>query len=105
MPPEYGVDRFIDEDNEETLLKILPSGSCGITVTKDKIATFRCEGIVVDNDNEPAPENVLNSKDVIYATETLSFGFQGIRPLYQSGKLTIGKKKLKIVSNIRVHHM
>ena len=32
-------------------------GKVGITVSKDDIATLRHEGIVVDNDNEPAQEN------------------------------------------------
>ena len=54
---EDGIDRFRDEEDEETLLPILPSRSRGVTVAKDNISTLCHEGIVVNGGNEPAPGN------------------------------------------------
>ena len=65
VPPEEGVYRFRYKEDEETPLPIIPSGSCGITVTKADIDTLCCEGIAVNNDNDPAPENVMKSDDVL----------------------------------------
>ena len=66
MVPLYeGVYRFIDKGDKETPLPILPSGSPGINVMEDDITTLRCEGIAVDDDNEPAPYNVIQSDDVL----------------------------------------
>ena len=50
VPPEEGVDRFRDKEYEETPLTTLPSGICGITVTKVATATLHCEGIAVDDE-------------------------------------------------------
>ena len=49
------VDGFRDNQDEETPLPILTSGSCGVTVAKDGISTLSCEGIVVEYDNESDP--------------------------------------------------
>ena len=59
VTPENGVCRFRDEEEKETPLPILPSGSRGITVTESDITTLRHEGIAVDDDNSPAPDNVM----------------------------------------------
>ena len=40
VPPEEGVDRFRDKENEEIPLPILPSGSSVITVTEADISTL-----------------------------------------------------------------
>ena len=55
VPPEEGVDRFIDKWDKETPVPILPSGSFGITVTEANITTIRREGIAVNDNNDPAP--------------------------------------------------
>ena len=36
---------------------------------------------------------------------TLNFGFQGIEPWCQSRNFTVGKARIKMVSNIRIQHM
>ena len=59
VPPEEGVDRFIDKEDEETLLPILPPGSRGITVTEADISMVRHEGIEFYDDNYPAPDNFM----------------------------------------------
>ena len=64
VPPEEGVDKFRYKEEEETPLHILPSGSRGITVTKDDIATLHSERIAVYYDNDPAAENFMHSDDV-----------------------------------------
>ena len=65
LPPEEGVDKFREKEDKETPLTTLPSGSRGITVAEAEIATLRCEGIEVDDVNEPAPENFMQSDDVL----------------------------------------
>ena len=65
VPPEEGADRFRDKEDEENPLPILPPGSHEITVTEDDIDTLRWEGISVDNNNDPAPESVIQSDDVL----------------------------------------
>ena len=65
VPPEEGVDRFRDKENEGTPLPILPSGSRGITVTESDISTLHHEGISVNDDNNPAPENVMQYDGVL----------------------------------------
>ena len=57
-------------------------------------------GIVVDDENEPAPEKVLNYKDIMPAPETLNFGFQGFYPWRQSWNFPVLKVRTKILSNI-----
>ena len=46
-------------------MTILPSGSRGITVTEADIDTLRREGKSVNDENEPAPENVMHYDDVL----------------------------------------
>ena len=60
---------------------------------------------MVEDDNEPAPNNVLNYEGALIAPKTLNFGFQGINPWIQSSNLPVGKVQLNKVSNIRVQHM
>ena len=64
VPPEEGVCKFRDEEYEETPLPILPSGSHGMTAAEAVITTLRHEGIAVDDDNRPAPDNVMQYYDV-----------------------------------------
>ena len=65
VPPAEGVDIFKDKEDEDTPLSILPSGSCGITVTEADIAMIRYEGISVTGDNYPAPDNIIQYDDVL----------------------------------------
>ena len=60
---------------------------------------------MVGDDDEPSPENISNSEDVLPIPETLNFGFQGIDPLRHSGRSPVGKAQFKMVSSIRVQHM
>ena len=62
---EEGVERFRDKEYGETPLPILSSDSCGITVMESDIYTLRCEGIAADDDNNPAPENFMQSDDIL----------------------------------------
>ena len=105
MPPEDGVDRCIDKDNEETPLPILTYGSHDVTVTEYNIDTLCREGSVAENDNYPDPENGLHSEDILPSPEIINFGFQVAGPWHQSGNFPVGKEKIKTVSNIRVQHM
>ena len=50
LPPYEGVERFIGKEDEETPLPTPLSGSHGITVTGDDIATLRCE-VISSNKN------------------------------------------------------
>ena len=90
VPPEDGVERFRDKEEEETLLTIPHSGSCGITVTEAGIDTVLCEGIAVNNDNNPDPENVMHSDDVLPTPSSLTFVFHGVDPWHQSGNFPVG---------------
>ena len=105
MPLEDEVERFREKEDEETTLPILPYGSRGVTVTKYDNTTLCCEGIVVEEDNYTAPENVLHSEDVLPAPKTFNFRIQGINLCHQGGNLPVGKENLKMVSNIRVQRM
>ena len=80
VPPEEGIDRFRDKEYKETPLPILPSGSRGITVTEAGITTLRCEGIAVDDNNKPRPENVIQYDDVFPTPSSLTFGFYDVNP-------------------------
>ena len=59
VPPEDGVCKFRDKEDEEIPLPILPSGSHGITAAEAVINMLRHEGIAVDNDNITAPDNIM----------------------------------------------
>jgi len=65
VPPEEGVDRFRDKEEEETLLPILPPGSRGITVTEADITILYREGVAFDDNNDPAPDNFMQSDGVL----------------------------------------
>ena len=105
VPSEEGVDRFRDKEYEETPLPILPSGSRRITLTEDGIATLRCEGIVVENNNEPDPENSMQSDYVLTTYSALTSEFHGVDPWRQSGKFPVGRAKPKTTSNPIIQHM
>ena len=102
MPLEDRVYRFRDKEYEENPLPIIPYGSRGVTVTKDNISTLNREDNVVDDGNDPVPENVLHSEDVLPSHETLKIVYQGIKPWHQSRNFPVGKVNLKTVYNIRV---
>ena len=65
VPPDEGVDRFRDKEDEDTPLLILPSGSCGITVMEADIFTLCHEGIEIDDDTDPDPDKSMQSDDVL----------------------------------------
>ena len=64
VTPEERVYRFRYKEDKETPLPILPSGSHGITATEAYIVTLRHEGIEVNDNKNPAPENFMRSGDV-----------------------------------------
>ena len=81
VPPEEGVDKFRYKEEEETPLHILPSGSRGITVTEADIATLRREGMIsVDDNNNPYPENAMQSDDVFSTPSSITFGIYCVDP-------------------------
>ena len=84
MPKEDGVDQFRDTEDEETPISIVTSEICDVTFMEYNISTLRCNGIVVDDDNDPEPENVFNHEKFLPFPETLSFGFQVTGPWRQS---------------------
>ena len=69
------------------------------------ISTLRREGIAVDNDNDPASENVMHSDDVLPTPSSLTFEFHGVGDLHQSGNFPVGRVKLKMNPNPRIQHM
>ena len=105
FPLEEGVDRFRDKEDEETPLKILTSGSHGITVMEADIATLCIGGISVNNNNEPAPENFIQSGDVLATPSSLNFGFSGVNPWRHIGNFPVGRARPKITPNPRIQHM
>ena len=92
-------------EDEETPLPILTSDSHNVPVTKYDIDTLFCEGIVVDDDNDPDTENVLHSEEVLPDPKTPNFGFKVIDPWCKSGNVPVGKAKFKTLSNISIQHM
>ena len=104
LPPEEGLDRFRDKKYGETHLPILPSGSRGITMTEAGIATIRRRGISVDDDKEPAPDNVMKSDDVLPIPSSLTSVFCFIYPWCQSGNFPVGRSKLKATLIPRIQH-
>ena len=69
------------------------------------IFTLRREGIGVDDDNEPSPDNVMQSDDVLPPSSSLTFGFHGVDTWRQSVNLLVGRYKLKINPIPRIQHM
>ena len=104
-PPEEGEDRFRDKEDKDTPLPILPSGIYGITVMEAYISTLRREGIAVDEDNYPAPENFMHSDDVFNTSSSITFVFHGINTWRQSGNFPVLSYKLKMTPNPRIQHM
>ena len=72
VPPEEAVDRFIDDKDECIPLPILPSGSRGITVTEADITTLFREGVAVNDNNNPAPDNGMQSDNVLTTPSQLT---------------------------------
>ena len=65
VPPEKGVDRFRNNEDEDTFLPILSSVSRGITVTEAGICTLWREEVAVDEVNSPTPDNFIQYDDVL----------------------------------------
>ena len=105
VPLEEEIDRFRDKEDKETLLTILPSGSHGITVTEADISQLRREGIAVDDDNKPTPENVMQYDDVLNNPSSITFGFHDVGHWRQSGNFPVGRAKLEMTPNPRIQHM
>ena len=82
--------QFIYKEDKETPLPVLPEGSCGIPVTEADIYTLYCEVILVNYDNNPAPDNFMQSYDVFLKPSSLTFGFHGVDHWRQSGKFPLG---------------
>ena len=99
VPPDEGVESFRYKEDEETPLPILHLGSCGITVMEADIATLHSEGIVVDDDKKPTPENFMQSDDVFPTLSSLTFVFRGVNPWRQSGDLPVRRAKLMMNTN------
>ena len=66
------MDSVIDKEDEDTPLPTLPSGSCGITVMEADTATLCSEGIAVDDNKDPAPDNVMHSDNVLSTPSSLT---------------------------------
>ena len=105
VPPEEGIERFRDKEDEETPPPILPSASRGITLTEAEISTLRREGIAVDNDNNPTPENAMQSDDFFPTPSSLNFGFHGVDPWRQSGNFLVGGGNLKMTPIPGIQHI
>ena len=105
VPPEEGVDRFRDKEDEDTPLPTLLSCSLTITVMEADIATLRRAGIAVDDENYPVPENFMQYDDVFPTPSSLTFVFHGVDPWRQSGDFPVGRAKLKMTSIPRIYHM
>ena len=105
VPPEEGVYRFIDKEDKETPLPILPPGSRGITVLEADIEMLRREGIAVDDDNKPYHENFMQYDDVLPTPSSLTFGFHGINPWLQIGNFPVGRANPKMTPNQKIQHM
>ena len=59
----------------------------------------------VNYDNELDPDNVMQYDDVLPSPSSLTFGFYGIDPWSQSGKLPVGRAKMKMNLIPRIQHM
>ena len=90
-------------------MKILPCHppfrTHGITVIESKISTLRSEEIAVDDNNDPAPENLMQSDDVFPTASIITFGFHDVYPWRQSGNLPFGRPKLKTTPIKRIQHI
>ena len=80
FPPEEGVDRFSDKEDEYTPLSILHSGSCRITVAEADISMLHHEVISGTGKNDPAPDNVIQYDYFFPTPSSLTFGFHGVDP-------------------------
>ena len=95
VTPEEEVDKYRYKEDGKNKLPVLPSGSCGITVEEDEIATLRCDGITVNDNNEPSYENFIRSDDVLPIPSSLNFSFHFINTWNQSGNFPVMSSKLK----------
>ena len=63
------------------------------------------EGKAVDDDNNPAPENFMQSDNILSPPSSLTFGFHGVNPWHQSGNLPVGSSNLKMTLIPNIQHM
>ena len=73
-------------------------------MTEADIDTIRREGISVDDDKDNAPENSMQSDDLLPTSSPPTFGFHGIDPWRQSGNFPVGRAKLKMTPIPRIQH-
>ena len=74
-------------------------------MTESDIATLCHEGIAVDEKNDPSPENVKQSDDILPTSSSLNFGFHVVDPWRQSGNFPVGKAKINMTTIPRINHM
>ena len=96
-PQEEGVESFIDKEDKYTPLPILPSGSCGITVTEADIATLRREVISFNDDNDPSPENVMHYDDVLPTPNHVPLDFMASILGVRVGTSLLGGSRWKLL--------
>ena len=78
VPQEEGVDRFRDREDEDTPLPIFPLGRRGITLAKADISNICCDGIAVDDKNDPTPDNFMHFDDFLPTLSSLTSVFHGV---------------------------
>ena len=66
---------------------------------------LRCEGIAVNDDYKPAPDNVIQSDDVLPTPLSLIFGFHGVDTLCHSGNFPVGRANMKTAPIPRIQHI
>ena len=74
-------------------------------MTEAENFTLRIEGIAVDDDNDPAPDNAMQSDDVFTTSSYLTFGFHGADHWRHSGNFPVGRSKLNMTPNPSIYHM
>ena len=69
------------------------------------IYTLHREGIAVNDDNDPSPENVMQSDYVFPTPSPLTFRFHGVNPWRHSGKFPVRRAKPNMTPIPRIQHM
>ena len=77
-------------------MPILPLGSCEITVTEAEIVTLCLEGLSFYDENDPDPENGMQSDGFLPNPSSLTFGFHVVDPWCWSGNFLVGKARLNL---------
>ena len=60
------------------------------------ISKLHREGITADDDNNPAPNNVMQHNDFLPTPISLTVGLHGVDPWRQSVKFPVGRANLKM---------